>query len=126
MITDGEQRCNMIQYFDQLPGTEKAGNGLKIAGKIKPINPDKLDEFYKIKDYRTIQSILKEKGKESTKTKISVTGPMTLGTICASTDINSTAANYNLDEEETLFSDFSNALSAHCGESARYRSLRTD
>ncbi len=110
VLSDGEQRCNMIQYFDQLPGTEKAGNGLRIAGKIEPIKPEKLDEFYKIKDYQTIRSLLKKLGKENTKAKISITGPMTLGTICASTDINSTAAHYNLDEEETLFSDFSNAL----------------
>jgi len=110
LISDGEQRCNMIQYFDQIPGLEKHGNGLRIAGKIKPIAPDKLEEFYKIKDYRTVRAILKSLGKESTKAKISVTGPMTLGTICVSTDINSTAEHYNLDDEEALFADFSNAL----------------
>ena len=110
LISDGEQRCNMIQYFDQIPGLERRENGLRISGEIKPIARGKLDEFYKIKDYRTVRSILKSLGKESTKSKISITGPMTLGTICVSADINSTAEHYNLDEEETLFSDFSNAL----------------
>jgi 5-methyltetrahydropteroyltriglutamate--homocysteine methyltransferase len=109
LITDGEQRANMIQYFDQIPGTEKVGNGLRIAGKIKPVEPDKLHEFYKIKDYGTIQSILRSLGKQA-KTKITLTGPMTLGTIVASTDINSTAEHYDLDHEETLFTDFSDAL----------------
>ncbi|MGA2385296.1 MAG: hypothetical protein ABSG33_02050 [Candidatus Bathyarchaeia archaeon] len=110
LITDGEQRSNMIQYFNQIPGTEVAGSSLRIAGKIKPLKAELLDEFYKIKDYRTIQSILKSRGKENTKTKITITGPITLGTIVASTDINSTAEHYNLDDEETLFSDFSDAL----------------
>lgn len=110
LITDGEQRSNMIQYFDQIQGMERVGNGLRIIGKIKPIVPDKLDEFYKIIDYKTIQSILKSMGKETTKTKITITGPMTLGTICASTDVNKTMEYYSLDDEETLFSDFSNSL----------------
>jgi len=35
---------------------------------------------------------------------------MTLGTICASTDIDSTAEHYSLDDEVALFSDFSRAL----------------
>lgn len=110
LITDGEQRSNMIQYFDQIPGTEKKGSGLRIAGKIKPIPSGKLDEFYKIKDYRTVQSILKDAGEEATKVKVTITGPMTLGTICASTDINSTVKHYDLDNEEAMFSDFSEAL----------------
>ena len=110
LVTDGEQRCNMIQYFDQIPGTERQGNGLRIAGKIGPLEHSKLDEFYKIKDYRTIRSILKNIGEERTKAKITVTGPMTLGTICASTDIDSTVKHYSLDDEAALFSDFSLAL----------------
>jgi len=109
LITDGEQRANMIQYFDQIPGTENVGSGLRIVGKIKPLKSDKLDEFYKIKDNLTVQSILKGMRKQA-KTKITLTGPMTLGTIIASTDINSAAEHYDLDQEETLFTDFSNAL----------------
>lgn len=110
LITDGEQRCNMIQYFDQIPGLQKFSNGLRIAGKIEPMKPEAIDTFYKIKDYRTIQSILKSLGKETVKTKITITGPITLGTMCASADINCTAEHYSLDDEEALFSDFSKAL----------------
>ncbi|XHH09951.1 MAG: hypothetical protein ACFCUE_04800 [Candidatus Bathyarchaeia archaeon] len=109
LISDGEQRNNMIQYFEQILGLEQFGDGLRIVGKVEPIKPAKLDEFYKITDFKTVKTILKDLCKD-VKVKISITGPMTLGTICASADINSTTANYNLDDEETLFSDFSQAL----------------
>jgi 5-methyltetrahydropteroyltriglutamate--homocysteine methyltransferase len=110
LITDGELRSNMIQYFEQIPGLERLGNGLRIVEKIEPIERDKIDEFYKIKDYQTVKSILESLGKESVKIKITITGPMTLGTLCASTDINSTLEHYDLDDEEALYSDFSLAL----------------
>lgn len=111
VITDGELRSNMIQYFEQIPGLERLGDGLRIVGKIEPIKRDKIDEFYKIKDYKTVKSILEKIGKESVKIKITITGPMTLGTLCASTDINSVMEHYDLGDEETLYSDFSRALS---------------
>jgi 5-methyltetrahydropteroyltriglutamate--homocysteine methyltransferase len=110
LITDGELRSNMIQYFEQIPGLERLGNGLRIVGKIESMKRDKIDEFYKIKDYKTVKSILESIGKESVKIKITITGPMTLGTLCASTDINSAMEHYDLDDEETLYSDFSRAL----------------
>jgi 5-methyltetrahydropteroyltriglutamate--homocysteine methyltransferase len=109
LISDGEQRSNMIQYFDQISGLERFSDGLRIVGKIEPLKPDKMDEFYKITDYKTIKSILQGIGK-TVKVKISLTGPMTLGTACASADINSAVAHYSLDDEETLYSDFSDAL----------------
>jgi len=110
VITDGEQRSNMIQYFEQIPGLERFGDGLRIVGKIEPIERGKIDEFYKIKDYKTVKSILERLGNESARIKITITGPMTLGTLCASTDINSTLEHYDLDKEEALYSDFSRAL----------------
>jgi methionine synthase II (cobalamin-independent) len=110
LITDGEQRSNMIQYFEQIPGLERLGDGLRIVGKIEPIERDRIDEFYKINDYRRVKSILKDIGKESVKVKISITGPMTLGTTCALADMESTLEHYDLDKEEALYSDFSRAL----------------
>lgn len=110
LVVDGEQRCDMIRYFDQIPGLEKTDCGLKITGKIAPIPRKTLDDFYKFEDYATLRSILKSLGKEATKAKITITGPMTLGTICASADINSAAEHYDLENEETMFQDFSNAL----------------
>jgi methionine synthase II (cobalamin-independent) len=111
LITDGEQRSNMIQYFEQIPGTERLGDGLRIVGKIEPMKRDKIDEFYKIKDYKTVKSILESQGKEDVKIKITITGPMTLGTLCALTDMESTSEHYDLEDEATLYSDFSHALS---------------
>ena len=110
VITDGELRSNMIQYFEQIPGLERFGDGLRIVGKIEPIERDRIDEFNKIKDYKIVKSILKSLGKESGKIKITITGPMTLGTLCASTDINGAMEHYDLGDEETLYSDFSHAL----------------
>jgi 5-methyltetrahydropteroyltriglutamate--homocysteine methyltransferase len=110
VITDGELRSNMIQYFEQIPGLERLGDGLRIVGKIEPIERDRIDEFYKIKDYKTVKSILESLGKESVKIKITITGPMTLGTTCALADIENTLEHYDLDEEEALYSDFSRAL----------------
>lgn len=77
VITDGEQRSNMIQYFEQIPGIERLGDGLRIVRKIEPMERDKIDEFYKIKDYKTVKSILESLGKETVKIKITITGPMT-------------------------------------------------
>ncbi len=71
---------------------------------------DKIDEFYKITDYKRVKSILESIGKENVKIKITITGPMTLGTTCALTDMESTLEHYDLDEEEALYSDFSRAL----------------
>jgi methionine synthase II (cobalamin-independent) len=110
LITDGELRCNMIQYFEQIPGLERLGDGLRIVRKVEPIEQDEIDEFYKIKDYRAVRSILESVGKGSVKVKVGITGPITLGTICASTDADSTLQHYDLEEEEALYSDFSHAL----------------
>ncbi|MGA2680897.1 MAG: hypothetical protein ABSF44_03755 [Candidatus Bathyarchaeia archaeon] len=110
LITDGEQRGNMIQYFEQIPGLERLGDGLRIVGKIEPMERDRIDEFYKIHDYRRVKSILKNLGKENVKVKITITGPMTLGTVCALADMESTLEHYDLDEDDTLYSDFCDAL----------------
>jgi methionine synthase II (cobalamin-independent) len=110
VITDGEQRSNMIQYFEQIPGLERLSNGLRVVGKIEPMERDKIEEFYKIIDYKRVQAILESLGKENVKTKITITGPMTLGTTCALADIMSAKEHYDLTDEETLFSDFSTAL----------------
>jgi methionine synthase II (cobalamin-independent) len=111
VVTDGEPRTNMIQYFEQIPGIERLGDGLRIVGKIKPLERNKIDEFYKIRDYSTVKSILESLGKRTVKVKITITGPMTLGTLCALADMKSTSEHYDLEDEETLYSDFSHALS---------------
>ena len=110
LITDGEQRSNMIQYFEQIPGLERHGDGLRIVGKIEPMEPGKIDEFYKIKDYQIVKASLQRLGKKTTKIKITITGPMTLGTSCALMNIETASEHYDLDDPQTLYSDFSHAL----------------
>jgi 5-methyltetrahydropteroyltriglutamate--homocysteine methyltransferase len=110
LITDGELRSNMIQYFEQIPGLERLGSGLRIVERITPMKQDKIDEFKKIADFKTVKSILHRVEKDSVKIKVGITGPMTLGTICGSADINTTLEHYNLEEEMTLYFDFSRAL----------------
>ena len=110
VITDGELRGNMIRYFEQIPGLERYSGGLRVAEKIKPMEQGKIDEFYKISDYKTVKSILKGLDREDVKVKIPFSGPVTLGTFCALGDMESTLQNYNLDNEETLYNDFSRFL----------------
>ena len=40
LITDGEPRNNMIQYFEQIPGLQRLGDSLRIAGKIEPMKSE--------------------------------------------------------------------------------------
>jgi len=77
IITDGEQRADMITYFEQIPGLSRDGRGLKISGKIRPM--ENLDEFYKIKDYNLVKPHLVG----HVKGKITLTGPVTLGMTAA-------------------------------------------
>ena len=79
-------------------------------GKIGAIERDNIDEFYKIKDYKTVRSILQSMGRETVKVKITITGPMTLGTACALADINSALEHYDIEDEEALYSGFSQAI----------------
>jgi len=109
VISDGEQRGSMISYFEQLSGLEKAMGSLKIISKIGPIT-EELDRFYKIVDYKKVKTILEDLGRDDIKVKITFTGPVTLGTICAFNDSQSTQKYYNLLDQRELYSDISNAL----------------
>jgi 5-methyltetrahydropteroyltriglutamate--homocysteine methyltransferase len=77
IITDGEQRGHMIEYYEQIPGLERTERSLKIAGRIKPI--DDTDKFHKISDYKKVKSYLSSIDKDYVKVKIPFAGPMTLG-----------------------------------------------
>jgi methionine synthase II (cobalamin-independent) len=100
----------MIRYFEQLPGLDGSGGNLHIVGKVRAPAAEALDDFYKLSDYQTTQKILHELGRDDVKAKVTLTGPMTLGTICASSDIAAAAEHYNLDDEAALFTDFADAL----------------
>jgi 5-methyltetrahydropteroyltriglutamate--homocysteine methyltransferase len=77
IITDGEQRADMITYFEQIPGLSRGSSGLRISGKIRPMVD--VDEFYKIRDYNLVKPHLGDR----VKGKITLTGPVTLGMTAA-------------------------------------------
>lgn len=108
VITDGEQRGGMIAYFEQIPGLERTGDKLKIAGKIEPM--DEVEAFYKLQDYRTVKGLLDRQGKLDVKVKMTLTGPITLGISCLSTDVGSARKHYNLNDREALYADCAAAL----------------
>jgi 5-methyltetrahydropteroyltriglutamate--homocysteine methyltransferase len=77
VITDGEQRADMITYFEQIPGLSRGNRSLRISGKIRPM--DDPDAFFKIEDYHRVQSYLDSINRRDVRTKITLTGPVTLG-----------------------------------------------
>ena len=104
IITDGEQRGGMIEYFEQIPGLGKTDGSLKIVGKIRPM--DNLDNFHKFFDYKMVKSYLASRNREDIKVKITLTGPITLGFTCAFGGIR----HYKNYRDERLYSDLSEAL----------------
>jgi 5-methyltetrahydropteroyltriglutamate--homocysteine methyltransferase len=104
MVTDGEQRADMITYFEQIPGLARGNRGLRVSGKIKPMNDS--NEFFKIKDHRTVKSILDDLNRPSTKTKITLTGPVTLGVTSAMGGL----SGYNNMRDPSIYSDCAEAL----------------
>jgi methionine synthase II (cobalamin-independent) len=77
VITDGEQRGNIIDYFEQIPGLGKRFGKPAIIGKIKPI--EDLDDFTKISDCKRALEYLEGLGVKDAGVKVTVTGPITLG-----------------------------------------------
>jgi 5-methyltetrahydropteroyltriglutamate--homocysteine methyltransferase len=109
VISDGEQRGSMISYFEQLSGLEKTMGSLRIVSKVGPIEDD-LDSFHKIVDYKRIKTILEDFGRDDVKVKVTFTGPVTLGAICALTDMQSAEKYYDLVDRRELYFDFAYAL----------------
>jgi len=77
VVTDGEQRGNIIDYFEQIPGLGRRFGRPAIIGKIKPV--EDLDNFPKISDCRKVLEYLESLGVRGVEVKVTVTGPVTLG-----------------------------------------------
>jgi len=105
VITDGEQRHNMIQYFGQIPGLDRTNGSLKIVKKIEPMKSP--ENFYKIADYHMVKSILAGLNRKDVAVKVTVTGPITLGFSCALGGLK----HYRNIRDERIYSDLSDALS---------------
>jgi 5-methyltetrahydropteroyltriglutamate--homocysteine methyltransferase len=104
VITDGEQRADMITYFEQIPGLSKGSRGLKVSGKIRPM--DDSDDFLKIEDFHRVQSYLDSINRRDVKTKITLTGPVTLGMTSAMGGLSS----YRNVRDSQLYMDCADAL----------------
>ena len=100
VITDGEQRADMITYFEQIPGLARGGRGLRVAGKIRPM--DDPGSFYKIVDYALVRPRLGGR----VKGKITITGPVTLGMTAAMGGI----TGYSNVRDPSLYEDCADAL----------------
>lgn len=104
ILSDGEQRYDMIGYFHQLQGLTKKQGKLNIVGKIQSIAD--VREFERIDDFCIASKYLKTLGKE-VDIKIALTGPITLGMTCA---INGIKSYYKNVMDMRIYEDLSHAM----------------
>ncbi|MEM4246495.1 MAG: hypothetical protein QW390_04280 [Candidatus Bathyarchaeia archaeon] len=104
LISDGEQRADMLGYFEQIPGFTRTRAGLAVAGKVRPMR-DAADS-YKVVDFMRAVEALRRMGVDS-EVKISITGPVTLGFTAASGGVK----HYKSIIDEDLYYDVVEALS---------------
>jgi 5-methyltetrahydropteroyltriglutamate--homocysteine methyltransferase len=104
VISDGEQRTDMIDYFRSLPGLGLKPNGPYVESQIKPL--EKPEAFSKLQDLQHVRKYLKSKNAEDVKVKVSITGPITLGFACACNGVE----HYGGMRDTRLYSDFASAL----------------
>ncbi|MGQ9552217.1 MAG: hypothetical protein ACUVUE_07310 [Candidatus Bathycorpusculaceae bacterium] len=112
IISDGEQRADIIGYFASLPGLGMKPNGPYIKSKVKPLEEAK--DFVKLRDLDFVRGYLRKKGREDVKVKVSVTGPITLGFSCALNGLEY----YNNIGDRQLYSDCARALNPLITEAA--------
>ncbi len=104
IVSDGEQRTDMIGYFNSLPGLGMKTKGPYVKSKVMPLK--ELDRFSKLADSQLAKDYLKKKGKDNVKLKISITGPVTLGFACACNGLEY----YSGIRDTKLYYDFAYAL----------------
>lgn len=104
VISDGEQRTDMIGYFKSLPGLGTKATGPYIKSKIMPF--EEISSFAKFLDLRFVRDYLKSKRREDVSVKVSFTGPITLGFACACNGVE----HYGGIGDMKLYSDFASAL----------------
>lgn len=106
IISDGEQRSDMITYLaNDLPGLEVISGRARIHAPIEV--PKDLEQVGKVRDLILAKEYVNERGYD-VDLKISVTGPVTLGFTCALTG----AGPYNGPTDERLYSDLSLSIGA--------------
>jgi len=113
IVSDGEQRTDMISYFNSLPGLGMKSTGPYIKSEIHP--PNDPENHAKLEDLRFVRNYLKHKGREDVKVKVSITGPITLGFACACNGVE----HYTSLRDTRLYSDFAQALKPLVNEVAK-------
>jgi methionine synthase II (cobalamin-independent) len=104
IVSDGEQRADMISYFESLPGLARISNEIVVSGRIEPFEDP--DEFVKVRDYRFVKDYLATL-KADVQVKTSLTGPVTLGFTCAARSL---GVYYRSIDDERLYSDLAQAI----------------
>ncbi|MGQ9690627.1 MAG: hypothetical protein ACUVQY_05100 [Thermoproteota archaeon] len=81
IISDGEQRADMISYLsNSMLGVELVNGRLHVVSRIRPI--EDVEKSFKIVDFLEARRYIREKG-YSNRLKIGVTGPITFGFLVA-------------------------------------------
>lgn len=105
VFSDGEQRADMIGYFENIPGLERNQRGLYIKSKVLP--PNNVRDFIKFRDAEIVKQYLDIKGRHDAGLKVTITGPITLGFSTAVNGLNY----YSSIRDTNIYVDFANALS---------------
>ncbi len=113
IISDGEQRADMISYFSMFPGLAVSSKGVYIKSRVSPLEDQKT--FSKIKDFHFVRDYLDKLKQQNIDVKVTVTGPITLGFACAVND----TGDYRSVGNHDLYLDFAYALSPLMGEIAQ-------
>ncbi len=101
LLTDGEQRTDMISYFaGSLSGLEVKGGFPVVTGKVSLAGPP--GEFAKVKDLAALRATFPDLSP-----KVAVTGPTTLGMTCAARKVES---HYRGAADFSLYEDIAEAL----------------
>ncbi len=104
MVSDGEQRSDMITYFEQIPGLVAGPRGLMVNSRITSLEDP--SDFIKVKDFIFVKDYLREHGRGDVSIKTTITGPITLGVTCAAAGLRY----YSGLNDEKLYRDLSEAL----------------
>ncbi|MEM4312027.1 MAG: hypothetical protein QXX95_06535 [Nitrososphaerales archaeon] len=104
IISDGEQRADMVEYFYQLKGLIRKPHGLGIESKVESL--ENVREFVKLKDYYFVKDYLKKISREDVKVKVTITGPITLGFSLALNGL----GNYSSIRDLRIYEDTARAL----------------
>ena len=113
LITDGEQRSDMISYFSSFSGLGMTRQGPRIESRILPLENPRT--YVKIRDWQFVRDYLAAKNRKDVKTKITITGPVTLGFSCAMNGLGP----YSSVADARLYSDFADALNPLIAEIAK-------